>query len=284
VVTLHDAHAWPELWFEGVGWVRFEPTPGGGDGGQTPEWAPPPTSNTDSGKGTTTPHLHKGNDPLSNRQLPNVVKHGSRGAVPQGTQPAPNSNTTGWWLLAIAIGALIVALGPVTAAEFRRRRRWSRVNSSAAAVRAAWDDMLDAAVDVELAPEPTETPRDLAVRLPRSGGLNSERAGQLRDLALWTERIRYASGTTTLPEASELRQMSAEVRHGLFAALSARDRRMAHWWPRSGRVALAHTWTALTDRAGDVSTGLGGRLVGGVRRLVSGRRRGDVPSALQSGS
>ena len=29
VVGLHDAHAWPELYFPGVGWVAFEPTPGG---------------------------------------------------------------------------------------------------------------------------------------------------------------------------------------------------------------------------------------------------------------
>ena len=26
-VGLKDAHAWPELYFEGVGWTRFEPTP-----------------------------------------------------------------------------------------------------------------------------------------------------------------------------------------------------------------------------------------------------------------
>ena len=27
LVGAHDAHAWPELYFQGVGWVRFEPTP-----------------------------------------------------------------------------------------------------------------------------------------------------------------------------------------------------------------------------------------------------------------
>ncbi len=27
VVTMHDMHAWPELYFEGIGWVPFEPTP-----------------------------------------------------------------------------------------------------------------------------------------------------------------------------------------------------------------------------------------------------------------
>ena len=29
-VDSHDLHAWPELYFEGVGWVPFEPTPGRG--------------------------------------------------------------------------------------------------------------------------------------------------------------------------------------------------------------------------------------------------------------
>ena len=27
---LRDAHAWPELYFEGAGWTRFEPTPSRG--------------------------------------------------------------------------------------------------------------------------------------------------------------------------------------------------------------------------------------------------------------
>src|SRR5690606_38177270 len=29
-VTTHDLHAWPELFFEGLGWVAFEPTPSRG--------------------------------------------------------------------------------------------------------------------------------------------------------------------------------------------------------------------------------------------------------------
>src|SRR5690606_31916530 len=29
-VTTRDLHAWPELYFVGVGWVQFEPTPGRG--------------------------------------------------------------------------------------------------------------------------------------------------------------------------------------------------------------------------------------------------------------
>src|SRR5690606_28719934 len=33
VFSAHDLHAWPELYFEGAGWVRFEPTPGSRSGG-----------------------------------------------------------------------------------------------------------------------------------------------------------------------------------------------------------------------------------------------------------
>ena len=28
-----NAHAWPEIWFDGLGWVLFEPTPGRGEPG-----------------------------------------------------------------------------------------------------------------------------------------------------------------------------------------------------------------------------------------------------------
>ncbi len=31
--SAHDLHAWPELYFDGFGWVRFEPTPGDRGGG-----------------------------------------------------------------------------------------------------------------------------------------------------------------------------------------------------------------------------------------------------------
>ncbi|WP_432788926.1 DUF3488 and transglutaminase-like domain-containing protein [Brevibacterium sp. K11IcPPYGO002] len=36
-VSMQDSHAWPELYFEGAGWVRFEPTPGG-PAGDPPKW------------------------------------------------------------------------------------------------------------------------------------------------------------------------------------------------------------------------------------------------------
>jgi transglutaminase-like putative cysteine protease len=46
-VTSADAHAWPELYFKGLGWVRFEPTPGGATGqgtAEVPQYAPAPNA------------------------------------------------------------------------------------------------------------------------------------------------------------------------------------------------------------------------------------------------
>jgi uncharacterized metal-binding protein YceD (DUF177 family)/transglutaminase-like putative cysteine protease len=37
-VDSHDLHSWPELYFQGVGWVPFEPTPGRGT---VPDYSPP---------------------------------------------------------------------------------------------------------------------------------------------------------------------------------------------------------------------------------------------------
>ena len=43
-VGLRDAHAWPELYFEGVGWTRFEPTP---SRGSTPAYTRPDVPSQD---------------------------------------------------------------------------------------------------------------------------------------------------------------------------------------------------------------------------------------------
>ena len=73
-VRASDAHAWPELYFEGIGWLRFEPTPSGTQStvappyslapttpGNDPTWRPAPrpaASTADReppGRGATTP-------------------------------------------------------------------------------------------------------------------------------------------------------------------------------------------------------------------------------------
>jgi transglutaminase-like putative cysteine protease len=55
LVTTHDAHAWPMLYFEGIGWLRFEPTPPSSPGhGQDPAYAQPGASATGPAKPAAT--------------------------------------------------------------------------------------------------------------------------------------------------------------------------------------------------------------------------------------
>ncbi len=60
-VRTSDAHAWPELYFQGLGWLRFEPTPSGSGGQGTavpPTYTVPQISSNGTGSasaGTSTP-------------------------------------------------------------------------------------------------------------------------------------------------------------------------------------------------------------------------------------
>jgi hypothetical protein len=143
-----------------------------------------------------------------------------------------------------------------------RRRRWAEADDPVAAAEAAWREVVDAATDVDLRPHPTETPRDLARRLPREASLSAAGRNGLAELAGQLERARYAAP----PEASEgaleagrLRALAGAVRDDLLASLSTRDRRLARWWPASGRAQVAEVVGEVGSRVDRVLAGVGRR-------------------------
>jgi len=111
VVTDHDAHAWVEVWFSGLGWIPFDPTPGRGTFGGRYSFA----SASDAAvsalqKGT----LSRGGAPVTTRK-PDVSDLG--GSTTAGrARRAPSLLGLGLVLLA----AWIVAVGVWKAV----RRRW----------------------------------------------------------------------------------------------------------------------------------------------------------------
>ena len=293
-VTAHDAHAWPELWFEGIGWVRFEPTPGGGDGGATPVYAPTPQENVktgkpsqnsgpinlrrgggsfkvDGGKGAGLRELRKANRGVGGF---GVTTDSSQGA---GDSPAASR----WWLLltALVVGAL-VALAPMTAEWVTRRRRWRQVSTDRDAVEAAWADILDAMIDVEIPAPQTDTPRDIAGRLPQRCRLSTGASADLRELANLLERLRYSGDDVAVPDLTRLRLMAEAIRTEIFQSLASRDRRQVAWWPASGRQALVKMWNGANERTADVTRQTWSTLTGSFRR----RPRAVAPSAPRSGS
>ena len=271
LVTVHDAHAWPELWFEGVGWVRFEPTPGGGDGSAAPGYAPPPAApgggragQGDDGRGGGVV-LRRGGGEIGNRGgSPNdllEVLEANRGRGEFGTsaltESTPDESSAVWlWLLMMATAAAVAA-APKVAAVTVHRRRWAGIASPDGAVAAAWADVLDAAADVDLRAAPTETPRDLATRLPARGRLTSGPAADLRQLATWVELSMYRDSVGAAASPPSIKLMAEGIRVDLLGGLSTRDRRLATWWPASGRVALALGW----NRASEWASGAWARIV-----------------------
>ncbi|HVQ89036.1 MAG TPA: DUF3488 and transglutaminase-like domain-containing protein, partial [Actinomycetes bacterium] len=266
LVSAHDAHAWPELWFEGVGWVRFEPTPSaaaGGDGIATPAWAPPPVSvdnNQPGQNGQPGDPKNRPGDPRIrrpiDRQVPTEL---SRGLLPgsTATSTATEEGGTAWGGYAIAAMVLValVAITPATAARLSRRRRWAHASDGRTAALAAWHDILDLATDLDLEPLATETPRDLATRLPRQGGLTKQDTADFRDLAQAVERTRYAApepqtvgGDVDASDVRRWRESSSRVCRGMREAVAPRDLRRATWWPASGRAAVAVWWGQSSQR------------------------------------
>jgi len=126
------AHAWPEVWFDGYGWVAFEPTPGrgapGGEGTTGVAAAQDTTPLPTGGGGEPVPATAP---PVTLQAPPSPIEPGA-GSVPTPTTaptlaPAPASSpgggiTTGGWitLAILALGAWMLLM-PYAVRRFTRR-------------------------------------------------------------------------------------------------------------------------------------------------------------------
>lgn len=215
-VTTADAHAWPELYFTGVGWLRFEPTPGGAGGQGTaivPQYAPPPSS----GNGVAPPPTGTGGGtpggPAGLGGLAGI--HPGPGGIPGRDVVQHKSSNTGWILLGIAVVLAAALVTPLTARILIRRRRL-RTTGDAALAHAAWREFRDNLVDYGLGYRPSETPRALARRIGATLRLDPAADRAVARIADAEERARYAvsplsSGTLRVDTAAVRQALSREA-------------------------------------------------------------------------
>lgn len=152
-VTSDDLHAWPELYFAGVGWVPFEPTVGRGTvpdytRPQTDTAAPAPSSTSTSGA-------------APRRLVPTDPANPAGSAAPvatSGGQPL----ATGVGVALLAVGVLLT---PAVWRRLRRRRRLRELNDEWGGASLAWDELRDTVRDLGWTAPPTETPRAFAGRV-----------------------------------------------------------------------------------------------------------------------
>ncbi len=276
-VSAHDAHAWPELWFEGVGWVRFEPTPGGGDGNAAPAWAPPPLTDSErpggGGPGGTD---RPGRNPSVDvpQQVPQLSDEALRRRgeaatdVLRTTTPSVADTAKSWWwvgvLLLGAVGGLL-ALTPAAERWLLRRRR-RRALGAEASLEAAWAEIRDTMTDLDLQSHPWDTVRDVRQRLSRRGDLSADDVAALNRLTTALERTRYAGAHPSSGDV-EVWGDADRVTSTLLRSASPRALRRATWWPVSARQRLQLRW----GRAGQRLEGLASRAS---QRLASVFARG----------
>jgi transglutaminase-like putative cysteine protease len=151
-VRSHDAHSWPELYFAGTGWVRFEPTPAARTG-DTPAWLDP--ANQDAGD-TTPTATSTASAPTDTSAAATAPSIGPDTAVDP-TLATDADTPAAWWklplVLAIVLLVILLCLLPAFVRRMRRRRRLRGDGPPGLAAELAWIELLDSC-------------RDLGVRLP----------------------------------------------------------------------------------------------------------------------
>jgi transglutaminase-like putative cysteine protease len=147
VVTTADAHAWPELYFEGVGWVPFEPTPRGDGQAEQPLYtqatptAPTPSQGPNAAGVTPTP------TPSSTTPLSPELRRALNEPTPV-TFKSHNHNDPWTGVLLGLLVLLVLLAAPSLGRALTRRRRWAGAETDAARAHVAWQELIDDASDL----------------------------------------------------------------------------------------------------------------------------------------
>ena len=237
LITTDDAHAWVEVYFSGIGWVPFDPTPISPTRAVDLPWAPRASDQPDAATGSSAGQT------AAPQAAPTPRSDRADGAI---QDLSPTTGGSGWGLQAlVVVGAVLlgaaVAAVPAVARAVQRRRRLA-----AGAPGDLWDELSATVTDLGLRRDPAWTPRQAAAHLAESAGhggdpIVADRAGEaVRRLALAEESASYGPGRDLDRErAAALREALSIARRGLERSVPGRTRLRARLWPTSLVTAVA---------------------------------------------
>jgi hypothetical protein len=241
VFTSNDAHAWPELYFGGIGWVRFEPTPG--NGASIPTYTrqvtvPPitPPKKTPTNTATNLPVGGHVTDTIGTTTTPAGSGSQQTGSGGGGVPPIP-------WLVAVVVVAL--ALTPGSIRWGIRRSRLARAVDGGASSEYAWLELRDRILDLRLPWTGSLTPRARSRFVEPLLGGDPDGVAALDRLSLTVERARYASSPVPGAQpAEDARQIMQAITHNV----DRKARIQAFIWPASLMPELRGIWAGLRAR------------------------------------
>ncbi|MER5639704.1 DUF3488 and transglutaminase-like domain-containing protein [Kitasatospora sp. NPDC002227] len=291
-----DYHAWPELYFAGTGWLRFEPTPSrGSPPPYTREQAAPAPSASSAAPSGSASAMASGGPSASSSCVVRAHQLDDCGNDKPAVIVTPHH--TPWFLTWQALTTFAVTLLLVGALlapmlwrlRLRRRRLGAGRHLPGAPelsdeqVLAAWEELIDSAWDLGIPPDDAATPRRTVQRLAEAGRLDATAQAAAGRVALATERVLYAR------DLGPQSPLGADVRlttEALRGAAGRRTRARATLLPAS-TARLRRRWAdrlaARRDRLAEASARATARATAPLRRLLEslgrlghlGRRKQD---------
>ena len=224
-VSIRDMHAWPELYFSGHGWVRFEPTPGSVTG-SAPAWT---LEGVDSAEDSTT------DEPTAAPSESVAAPTAAPEDVPVDQQTTGGTDVGFPWgrtLLGTGIGlvALLVLAAPATLRVRRRTARLTGDQLGDEQVEAAWAEIRDTVLD-HGGSWPSGSPHAIGRQV--GDRLDVEESAAMGQVATLVERSRYARSLGADADTTALPALTQEIRRGIVAPLSRRRRLLGLLVPRS---------------------------------------------------
>jgi transglutaminase-like putative cysteine protease len=229
LITSDDAHAWVEVFFQGLGWVPFDPTPIAVDRQVDLPWSPRPSQEDEDRISPALPA------PSAAPQAPAPRNDRLPEAVPQAGAQAPTQASLRPVL--VALGAVLLGAGvlasPAALRTLQRRRRLAAPGGSG-----PWEELTATAADLGLHVHPSWTPRRvadaLAIAVTRGPSRlpTEESVAAVRGLARAEEAASYGRPGDGAADP-RLRETLRTARRGLAGARPWPVRMRALVWPAS---------------------------------------------------
>ncbi|WP_349428255.1 DUF3488 and transglutaminase-like domain-containing protein [Microbacterium sp. LWS13-1.2] len=215
-------HAWPEVYFEGIGWIPFEPTSGLGvpttfssEATLPGQPTDPDAANPQTGATPTAPGDQAQIDLEEQRE------NAAGDASQTGLDPLP--------ILGVVAAVMVLLSLPFLIRELRRRTQDAAARGGDAA--AAWQSVQEAAIDVGITVPASETPRAFARRLVEQHGAP---ASEMDTVVLAIERASYSrAGNRSQWMGDAAADAAGSVRVALLASVPPSRRILALLAPRS---------------------------------------------------